>query len=112
MKKLILSALSLSIVIVGILTALPAQTRTQPASATQTSQFDHSTCQYPDRWSNPAYGCDNGDPAVPECIKEMYSEQAEKDCIAAFVKQNEQPKSKPVKKPKSVKNSVQCESHD
>lgn len=42
-------------------------------------------CQYPDRWTNPPGGCDNSDPAVPECIKAMYSQAAEKACIDAFV---------------------------
>lgn len=47
--------------------------------------FDHSNCQYPDRWSNPADGCDNSDPAVPECIKEFSTQQGEQACIAAYV---------------------------
>ena len=31
--------------------------------------FDHSQCQYPNRLSNPPDGCDNSDPARPECMK-------------------------------------------
>lgn len=31
--------------------------------------FDHSECQYPERLSNPVDGCDNSDPARPECMK-------------------------------------------
>jgi hypothetical protein len=31
--------------------------------------FDHSNCQYPNRLSNPPDGCDNSDPARPECMK-------------------------------------------
>lgn len=31
--------------------------------------FDHSQCQYPNRLSNPENGCDNTDPARPECMK-------------------------------------------
>ena len=31
--------------------------------------FGHSNCQYPDRALNPEYGCDNSDPARPECMK-------------------------------------------
>lgn len=31
--------------------------------------FDHSVCQYPQRVSNPANGCDNSDPACPLEIK-------------------------------------------
>lgn len=60
---------------------------TPPAGAAQ--PFDHSNCQYPDRWSNPADGCDNSDPAVPECIKGMFSQEAEKACIDVFVKQKD-----------------------
>ena len=87
MKRLILSALGVSILIVGISTALPVQTRPQPASAAQT--FDHSNCQYPDRWSNPVDSCDNSDPAVPECIKAFSTKAGEDACIAEFVAQNQ-----------------------
>jgi len=31
--------------------------------------FDYSNCQYPNRESNPPNGCDNTDPARPECMK-------------------------------------------
>lgn len=31
--------------------------------------FDHSNCQYPDRLSNPADGCDNSDPVCGEIAK-------------------------------------------
>jgi len=62
----------------------------QKTASAQVAPFDHSDCQYPDRWSNPADGCDNSDPAVPECIKAMGSQQAEQECIANFVKQHEQ----------------------
>lgn len=50
--------------------------------------FDHSNCQYPDRWSNPPNGCDNSDPAVPECIKAFSTKAGEDACIADFVEQN------------------------
>ncbi len=88
MKRLILSALGASILIVGISTVMPVQTQPQPASASQPSVFDHSNCQYPDRWSNPVNGCDNSDPAVPECIKSFNTKEAEDACIAAFVAQH------------------------
>lgn len=39
-----------------------------PASAA-VPEFDHSNCQYPERLSNPPDGCDNSDPARPECMK-------------------------------------------
>ena len=51
--------------------------------------FDPANCQYPDRWTNPVGGCDNSDPAVPECIKSFSTQQGEKDCIDAFVKAHE-----------------------
>lgn len=53
-------------------------------SAATEKSFDHSNCQYPERWSNPPDGCDNSDPAVPECIKGITSEAAEKACIDRF----------------------------
>lgn len=52
------------------------------AEAIKDETFNHQYCQYPDRWFNPADSCNNSDPANPECIKEMYSQQAETDCIA------------------------------
>lgn len=85
--RLLLGAMLATITIIGICIALPPQTRTQPASASQTVTFDHSNCQYPDRWSNPADGCDNSDPAVPECIKASSTQAGEQACIAEFVKQ-------------------------
>jgi hypothetical protein len=59
-----------------------------PAPKAAAATFDHSNCQYPDRWTNPAEGCDNSDPAVPECIKSFSTEAGEKACIDAFVKAN------------------------
>lgn len=69
----------------------------QVNSTTETKEpFNHSDCQYPDRWSNPPNGCDNSDPAVPECIKAFSTKEAEAECIAEFVKAHEQPKPDPV----------------
>jgi len=34
--------------------------------------FDHSECQYPNRITNPANGCDNSDWSDPTCIKYGY----------------------------------------
>lgn len=82
LNKLLAAAAAVQLVILGTLVLMPTQARPQPAAAA----FDHSNCQYPDRWSNPADGCDNSDPAVPECIKAFSTEQGEKDCIAAFTK--------------------------
>lgn len=64
--------------------------------------FTHENCQYPERWTNPIDGCDNSDPAVPECIKAMYSQQAEKDCIDAFVKANTPEVQQPISLPKET----------
>lgn len=109
MKKLFIATVALAIGIVGMFTVFPVQTQPQPASAQQSDKYDgdctgnetagrcadkplitdHSYCQYPDRWSNPPGGCDNSDPAVPECIKAFSTEQGEKDCIASFVEQHE-----------------------
>lgn len=50
--------------------------------------FDHQGCQYPERWSNPADGCDNTDPAVPECIEHFATQQGEIDCIAKHQNQS------------------------
>ena len=101
LNKLLTGALLVQIVVFGTLLIAPAETRTQPASAAPT--FDHSNCQYPDRWTNPPNGCDNSDPAVPECIKAFSTEQGEKDCIAYYAAQHpeptlviEQPKPAPV----------------
>lgn len=82
MKRLILSAVVAGLTVVAVSAALPVQTRPQPASASETAPFDHSNCQYPDRWSNPVDGCDNSDPAVPECIKEFNTKAGEDACIA------------------------------
>lgn len=109
MKRLILSALGIAILAVGMSTALQVQTPIQPASAQPVSDksdgectgnetagrcadkpFSHEYCQYPDRWSNPVDGCDNSDPAVPECIKSFNTKANEDACIAAFVAQQEQ----------------------
>ncbi len=35
----------------------------------QAQVFDHSNCQYPDRTTNPANGCDNSDPCDPANVK-------------------------------------------
>lgn len=68
--------------VLGVVNAQPAPSK---------AAFDHSNCQYPDRWSNPADGCDNSDPAVPECIKGFSTEQGEKDCIAQFTSAQKTP---------------------
>lgn len=110
MKKVILAGLSGAFIAVGIMTVLPVQTQPQPASAQQQSDkydgdctgtetagrcadkpFTHENCQYPDRWTNPVDGCDNSDPAVPECIKSFSTKAGEDACIAAFVAANQQP---------------------
>lgn len=87
MKKLFLAALTLAILPVGILSAMPTKTPAQPASVSQPSPI----CQYPDRWTNPPGGCDNSDPAVPECIKEFSTQEGERACIDKFVADHQTP---------------------
>jgi len=84
LNKLLAGALAVQVIILGTLLIAPTESRTQPAAAA----FDHSNCQYPDRWTNPADGCDNSDPAVPECIKDFSTKAGEDACIAAFVAAN------------------------
>jgi hypothetical protein len=104
--KPFLASIALAFVFVAISAALPVQTQPQPTQAQQASDkfdgectgnetvgrcadkpliFSHENCQYPDRWSNPVDGCDNSDPAVPECIKAFSTKEGEDACIAAFV---------------------------
>jgi len=90
-KQLIVNVIVLVLLIIVAILVLPVSLRLAPANATQAEIFDHSNCQYPDRWSNPADGCDNSDPAVPECIKAAFTKESEDACIAAFVAQHEQP---------------------
>lgn len=78
-------------IIVGLLIGLVAAELVKPSPAPAQAAFSHANCQYPDRWTNPPNGCDNSDPAVPECIKAFSTEQGEKDCIAVFVAQHQQP---------------------
>lgn len=72
-----------------ILGGLVLDSKLAPQAAT--AQPSAPNCQYPDRWSNPPGGCDNSDPAVPECIKEFSTKAGEDACIAALVAAN-QPK--------------------
>lgn len=104
-NKLLAGALAVQLIVLGTLLITPAQSRTQPAIAA----YDHSKCQYPDRWSNPLDGCDNSAPAVPECIKEFSTKDGEDACIAAFIAVKEQP-AQPVSKPKLAQSSeaAQC----
>lgn len=88
-RRLILTHLGATIMFLLMTVVFPYQSQPQPANATQGATFDHSNCQYPDRWSNPADGCDNSDPAVPECIKSFSTKAGEDACIAAFVAQHE-----------------------
>lgn len=74
--------------LIGLIAAQLVGTSPKPTNAQQAASFDHSGCQYPDRWSNPVDGCDNSDPAVPECIKAFSTKEGEDACIAAFVDAN------------------------
>lgn len=65
LNKALAGILAVQVIVLGTLVAMPAETRTQPASASPS--FDHSQCQYPARTTNPPDGCDNSDPANPYC---------------------------------------------
>ena len=87
MIKNVFKVLAVALLIVGIVSILPAETKPQPVRAdwsdkydgdctgTETAgrcadkPFDHSNCQYPDRTTNPPYGCDNSDPCDPANTK-------------------------------------------
>lgn len=85
-------------IIVGLFIGLVAAELVKPSPAPANAQQSAPVCQYPDRWSNPPGGCDNSDPAVPECIKAFSTKEGEDACIAAFTAQN-QP-AQPVQQPK------------
>ena len=55
--------------LIGLIAAQLVGTSPKPANAAQTASFDHSQCQYPDRTTNPADGCDNTDPCDPAQTK-------------------------------------------
>lgn len=89
--KIIIASLVLAIAIVGVSVALPPETRTQSAIAA----FDHSTCQYPDRTTNPANGCDNSDPCDPsDAVK-----GGSGDCTPTYTQPTVQP---PTPEPQTV----------
>lgn len=81
--------------LVALSTLTPVNNLPNPAQALN-APFDHSDCQYPERWSNPPQGCDNSDPAVPECIKGITTQEAEAACIAAVVAKSQQHEAEPV----------------
>lgn len=85
-------------IIIGLLIGLIAAQLVSPSPKPTEAQapFSHANCQYPDRWTNPPNGCDNSDPAVPECIKAFSTEQGEKDCIAYYVAQHPVTTSEPI----------------
>lgn len=64
--------------------------QTPEIETTTTQPFSHEYCQYPERWSNPPYGCDNTDPAVPECLEQSYSQEAEALCIKEYEQAHQQ----------------------
>lgn len=65
LTKHILTISGILIVAFGVNIVLPAESRPQPAGASQSAPFDHSQCQYPTRTTNPPDGCDNSDPCDP-----------------------------------------------
>lgn len=86
--KRFVAVVALALLIVAVASALPAETKPQPAQAQQASDkydgdctgtetagrcadkpFSHEFCQYPDRTTNPPDGCDNSDPCDPANTK-------------------------------------------
>lgn len=53
-------------VLIALVAGALALNRTEAQSP---APFDHSGCQYPDRTTNPAFGCDNSDPCDPANVK-------------------------------------------
>ncbi len=62
----------MKLVIVAILSVVVAVGMPSPVGSANdvTDPFDHSTCQYPDRTTNPPNGCDNSDPCDPSNVKD------------------------------------------
>lgn len=98
MKRLLIGTLLGALLLVVVYSALPTNAQQtgnclgkdiHDVCAGNQTAFDHSNCQYPDRWSNPANGCDSSDPAVPECIKAFSTKEGEDACIAQFVAERE-----------------------
>ena len=96
--RFIAGSFGIALLMIIFFSVMPAQTKPQEAGAAA-EPYDHSNCQYPYRWTNPADGCDNSDPAVPECIKAAYSRESEDACIAKFVEQYKEQQPKPVDTP-------------
>lgn len=107
--RIIPMVLGATVAIIGVASMLPPESRTTPAGAVQ-QPFDHSNCQYPDRWSNPVDGCDNSDPAVPECIKAFSTKEGEDACIANFIESNkiDQAPATETVTPAQPKEAAQC----
>lgn len=86
-------------VIIGLCIFLIALMFTLSATAApidEPTPFDHSTCQYPDRTTNPPNGCDNSDPCDPANAAKGGSGECSKP------ETNEKPTPKPVIEPKKV----------
>ena len=58
----------LSTIIILIISMICLAISVYKSSSAETT-FDHTQCQYPNRLTNPANGCDNSDPACPAEIK-------------------------------------------
>jgi hypothetical protein len=94
--RFVVITIAMALAMLLILSLFPVQTEPKPAGATPQPPFDHSNCQYPDRWTNPPRGCDNSDPAVPECIKAFSTKEGEEACIREFVKANDPAAAEPI----------------
>lgn len=67
--KSTITSLVVRTILIVVLIALALYFLYVPPKAIAAEPFDHSTCQYPNRLSNPVDGCNNTDPARPECMK-------------------------------------------
>lgn len=80
MIKTILSVAAAALIATGGLYILNADSASPEPSQVP---FDHSNCQYPNRESNPPQGCDNSDPAIPECVSPKVI--SESKCIQEYM---------------------------
>ena len=62
---------SVLLAIIAIISLLVTVINSASAAAPESTKttFDHSTCQYPERSTNPPDGCDNSDPCDPTNVK-------------------------------------------
>lgn len=67
-RKIKIGLIAALILGIAFCAVLGVRVSVKPEAANAAS-FDHSNCQYPDRTTNPADGCDNSDPCDPANTK-------------------------------------------